>query len=244
MAFGYRRILNLSNKIKLHVNGADCPGSCDCIALEQVDSWKYLGLHLDSKLTWAKQLRHVNNKIRRLCLLLYYASKYFGRMHLNRIYKALVEPNLRYGLTQWSSAGTEALIPIERLQRKAIRTVAGIRIGQNSKYWFTKLNILTISELRRLELTVLAHRFKNFEEYFAFRGSSRSQGGTGNRTTSLLAPGWALLRSRSQPPHSAVTEFNNLPIKIRKIINFKAFRKKASEYISGRATNNRSGVRE
>lgn len=245
MAFGYRRILNLSGKIKFHKGGeTNCPNTCGCVALEQVDSWKYLGLHLDLKVTWAKQLSNLHNKIRGLCLLLYYASKFFGRTHLKRIYMALFEPNLRYGLTQWGSAGSEALIPVERLQRKAIRTMAGIRIGQNSSIWFSKLKILTLNELHRLELVVLAHRHKDRNDLFVFRGNSRMQSEQSNRTTSLLAPPWIRLRSRSQAPYSAVDEFNRLPIKIRKIINFKAFRKKASEYISGGTANSERRVRE
>lgn len=243
MAFGYRRIANLTNKIKLHSGTTGCPDSCDCVALEQVSSWKYLGIYLDSKLSWGKQLNNLNGKIRKLCLLLYYASKYFGRAHLNRIYSALVEPNLRYGVTQWGSAGSEALIPIERLQRKAVRTVAGIRIGQNSGAWFSKLNILTINELHKLELAVFAHRHRASRDYFVLRDNSRTQSGLGNRTTNLIAPLWTRLRSRSQAPYSASVEFNSLPERIRKIVNFKAFRKKVVDFITGRNANDRNSAR-
>lgn len=234
LTFGYKKSVDLRQKIKLHVECEETNGFCDCEAIEQVPHWKYLGLYLDSKLSWAEHLSYMNKKIRRLCLLLYYASKYFGRAHLHRIYTAIIEPNLRFGIQQWGAAGPAALIPLERLQRKAIRTIAGIKIGQNSSRWLTKLNILSISELHKLELTTFAQKYKNLASYFASPSGGRASDGLSCRSQNLVPPSWYRVRSRAQAPFSAVVAYNHLPNKIKTINNRKTFRKKAAEHITGR----------
>lgn len=243
LSFGYKKSVDLRQKIKLHVECNDTSGGCKCEAIEQVPHWKYLGLYLDSRLSWAEHLTYLNKKIRKLCLLLYYASKHFGRHHLLRIYTAIIEPNFRFGIPQWGSAGSTALIPLERLQRKAVRTIAGIKIGQNSSRWLTKLNILSISELHKLELSTFAQKYKSSASYFISSSGGRASDGLPGRSLNLVPPAWYRVKSRAQAPFSAVLVYNELPNKIKVIVNHKIFRKKAAEHITGRANLSRNGIR-
>lgn len=237
MPFGFQRIMDLTNKVKWHQGSTDCPHRCNCSALEQVVTWKYLGLHLDAHLTWANHLKQLNVKIRKLCYLLYYASKHFSREHLKRIYTALLEPNFRYGVTLWSSAGATLVEPIEILQRKAIRTIAGIRIGDNSAQWFSKLNVLTVNNLIKLELATFAHRHMDDPSFFRKQENERSSNSNTRRGINLVPPLWQKAKSRKQAPFAAAVEFNKLPAKIKITKSYKWFRKKAREVIATKLPN-------
>ena len=89
--------------------------------LELVTHFKYLGVILDSNLTFKKHIKMVSNTIK------------FGLQNFKQIRSSItteaaksylhcmIFSHIEYCLTTWSFAGTTALKPIEQLYKKAIR---------------------------------------------------------------------------------------------------------------------------
>jgi len=97
VSFGYKDPLDLHGRIWLH-QSPNCAVGCGCEPLSQVYEIKYLGVMLDNKLTWGAQSQYLQSCLRKLNYILFYASHQFSKFHLRKIYVALFESRLRYGV--------------------------------------------------------------------------------------------------------------------------------------------------
>lgn len=92
--------------------------------LPQTTEVKYLGFHLDRRLTWKK---HIFNKRKHLGILLTKLHWLLGRrskLTLNNkllIYKIIIKPVWTYGIQLWGSASNTNIAIFERFQSKALR---------------------------------------------------------------------------------------------------------------------------
>lgn len=94
--------------------------------LPQVQEVKYLGLHLDRRLTWAKHIKtkrkQLGIKFKKLHWLLNNKSKVTSENKL-LIYKIMLKPIWTYGIELWGTASTSNINLIQRFQSKSLRTV-------------------------------------------------------------------------------------------------------------------------
>ena len=97
VTFGYKNKIDLSGMVWLHTCNGD-QATCVCEPIGQVNEIKYLGVMLDSRLTWAAQSQYLQCALRKLNYMLYYLSQQFSRSHLIRVYKAIYDSKLRYGI--------------------------------------------------------------------------------------------------------------------------------------------------
>ncbi|CAK9820324.1 RNA-directed DNA polymerase from mobile element jockey [Anthophora plagiata] len=95
-------------------------------SLPQTKSVKYLGLHLDSKLTWEQHIRSKINQIRikrrNICWLTCKRSKLSLDNKL-LIYKTIIKPIWTYGIEMWGMAAKSHIAKIESLQSIILRTL-------------------------------------------------------------------------------------------------------------------------
>jgi hypothetical protein len=92
--------------------------------LTQPEEVKYLGIHLDRKLTWRK---HISTKRKQLDLKLRKLNWIMGRksqLSLENkllVYKAILQPIWTYGVQLWGSASNSNIETLERFQSKVLR---------------------------------------------------------------------------------------------------------------------------
>jgi hypothetical protein len=92
--------------------------------LPSADHVKYLGLHLDSKLTWR---HHIFTKGKQLGLALtkmYWLLGRCSRLSLSNkllLYKSILKPIWTYGIQLWGTASTSNIDILERFQSKTLR---------------------------------------------------------------------------------------------------------------------------
>jgi hypothetical protein len=102
----------------VHMNDMQLPNA------EQV---KYLGLHLDCKLTWR---HHIFTKRKQLGLTLTKIYWFLGRRsHLSLpnkllLYKTILKPIWTYGIQLWGTASLSNIEILERFQSKTLRLIA------------------------------------------------------------------------------------------------------------------------
>ena len=110
-------------------------------------STKYLGVHLDRRLTWkthiTKKKEQINLTYKKLRWLLNKKSK----MNINTkmiIYKTIIKPIWTYGIQLWGSACTSNLKIIDRCQSKIIREILGAPRYVTNKILLRDLQIDTV----------------------------------------------------------------------------------------------------
>jgi hypothetical protein len=94
--------------------------------LPQADDVKYLGVHLDRRLTWRKHIRskrrHLDHQLRKLYWIIGRKSQLSVENKL-LLYKALLKPIWTYGIQLWGTASTSNIEILKMFQAKALRIV-------------------------------------------------------------------------------------------------------------------------
>ena len=79
---------------------------------------KYLGLQIDSRLTFSDHINYVRSKLSRLCGMLKCLSKKLLSKYLVDFYLLYMKPVIQYGILLYGCVNKNALMPIYRLQKK------------------------------------------------------------------------------------------------------------------------------
>ena len=158
-------LINPSTKctgnFKLHIGQND---------LEIRNEAKYLGVHIDSTLSW-------NTHIQILCKKLSSAIGQMARLRtvlsnsaLRSVYFAIFHQHLQYGIAAWGFTSAANLKRIDTLQRKAIRLLSRSKLSENLDPVHKALRIMKPSDVRDFEIAKFMHRLKS------------------NRTSEVFAP--------------------------------------------------------
>lgn len=89
--------------------------------IELVDTYKYLGVLLDSNFKWKPHIENVRKKLRKSSYAIYHLSNCAPYHVLRQAYFSLVESYLRHGITAWGNAA--GCRTIEAAQNSILKTL-------------------------------------------------------------------------------------------------------------------------
>ena len=69
--------------------------------IERVPCFKFLGVIIDSNLTWSHHINYISNKLTRICGVLSRLKHYVPVLILKIIFNSLFLSHLNYGITAW-----------------------------------------------------------------------------------------------------------------------------------------------
>ena len=117
--------------------------------IPQNESVKYLGMHLDRRLTWKNHIwtkrKQLNLKTRKLYWLLGNQSK-LALSNKILLYKSILKPIWTYGIQLWGSASDSNINIIERYQSKTLRNMVNAPWFIPNELINKDLNISTVKE--------------------------------------------------------------------------------------------------
>ena len=143
------KVLNITNKKKL----IPCNYSLDDNKLEEVATYKYLGVTLDNKLKWSCHVTDCVARANRILALL--RRTMFGCTGASKeqAYKALVKPILEYGVPAWHPSTKKMEDALEKVQQRAARWIdPEVRWLPDKKKWSTSY-AASLMNLRWLSLS-------------------------------------------------------------------------------------------
>ena len=97
---------------------------------------KFLGVLIDEKLNWDEHIKTVKQKINRSFFAINRAKHFLKRKNLVTSYYSLVYPYLTYGITLWGATYDTYLSKLITMQKKIIRTIAGVQYNEHSEPLF------------------------------------------------------------------------------------------------------------
>jgi len=104
--------------------------------IKNVESTKFLGIHMDSNLTWKHHIGYIRDKISKTCGILCKARHYLSTATLRTLYYTLVYPYLYYGNTIKANTYPTRLEPVIKLQKKVVRIITFSDFRRHSKPLF------------------------------------------------------------------------------------------------------------
>src|ERR1700733_7535395 len=133
------------------------------IPLIQVEFTRFLGIdvHVDQHLTWKNHINNISSKIAKNVGILARTAYLLPTSIRLNLYYSLVYPYLTYCNMIWSSTYESRLLKLVVLQKRAVRTIAGIRKGYHTGPFYQKFGLLTINQIRSLQVCEFFYRLKN-----------------------------------------------------------------------------------
>ena len=98
------------------------------LAIEEVHTFKYLGLLLSSDMSWSPHIENICSKAKKILGLLY--RQYYSHVDIwviRQMYISLVRPHLEYACTVWDPHKQKDVLSLERVQPFAYKV--------GSKHW-------------------------------------------------------------------------------------------------------------
>ena len=129
--------------------------------LDQQHSAKYLGVTIDDKLNWKPHLNNLKSSLSRACYAICKLKSYANIKTLKNVYYSLFYSKLKYCISSYGSTTPTNLIPIFKLQKRAIRFICSEPYRAPTNPLFIKMNMLKLNEIHRLEICKLIHKMLN-----------------------------------------------------------------------------------
>ena len=126
--------------------------------IEKVNNFNYLGIIIDSHLSWKDHVCHIATKINRVNGILSRLKHILPRNILMLIYQALINSHLNYGVLTWGFN----LDRITKLQKRSIRIICGAKkYNAHTEPLFKNHNILKVEDIFILKNLLLYYRIEN-----------------------------------------------------------------------------------
>ena len=128
-------------------------------AIIEKDHVKYLGMIIDSTLTWKNHINNVSSKISKSIGLLYKIRHFVNIKIMKTLYYSLVYPHLLYAIEVWGSADDIYLNKLFILQKKVVRLMTFSDKRQNdfsflpSDPIFSKMEIIKVHDVFKLMIS-------------------------------------------------------------------------------------------
>ena len=134
--------------------------------IDVVQYFNYLGIMLDADMSWKTHVAMVRNKLSRINGILHRLKYIYPQSILITLYKSLFVPHINYGSLLWGHAGGA----LDKIQKKAVRTITYSNYIAHSEPLLKELNLLKVKDL--FDLKILKFLFKlyhnNLPPYFNF----------------------------------------------------------------------------
>ena len=133
------------------------------ISLKSFESVKYLGVTIDSKLSWSDQINALYNKASRM---LGFLERNFYKCPKNvkeKVFNALVRPLLDYGCTAWDPYRGWQSDKLEKINKRAARFVTGNhnRVHGQTSQNMRALGWPPLSERRAKNKLIMLHKIRS-----------------------------------------------------------------------------------
>ena len=139
------------HRARIKLPDTDYPIIMNKSSLSNMKNHKYLGVILDSKMSWIQHSAYVKNKVAKGIGIMFKARTYLDRRSLINLYNAYIYPYLINCVESWGNAPKCYLDQLYILQRRIVRLITFSDYNQAayvpSEYIFRELQVLPLYNL-------------------------------------------------------------------------------------------------
>ena len=118
----------------------------------------YLGVQIDSQLSWKEHITVVLNNISRGVGMLKYSKKFLSLETVQKMYLGIVEPHIGYCCSVWDCAGDTILRKLQKIQNRAARIVTNSPFDKASLPLISQLGWLNIRQMIDFETATMVYK--------------------------------------------------------------------------------------
>lgn len=198
-----------------------------------VNSIKYLGVYLQSNLSWNQHIQHMKTKVAQGTGFLYKFKNKFDRNTKFLIYNALIQSHLNYLTAVYGWKKCNELKSLQRCQNKALKVVANLPImfPTMSLYKDKFKTVLPIYGTYKLQILIYVFKIVHNIGHHTIK-FTRNQQLHNTRNNTNLSVAWCRLETTKQRiEYMGSREFNNLPQDLKLLNRISIFKKSLKDYL-------------
>ena len=138
-----------ADKIKLFMQSKE---------IMRVSDTKFLGVLVDERFSWKKQIEYVENKMSKGIGIMYRVKSKLDKKSLHMLYVTLILPYLNYCSEIWGNTYDARLKRIITLQKRAIRIIEGLKFSDHTSQTFAKYKCLKFKDIVELKNCIQAFK--------------------------------------------------------------------------------------
>ena len=127
--------------------------------LQQVEFSKYLGVYIDSHLSWQHHIDFIYNKIIKFTSIFYKIRNMLNLDILKMIYFSFVHSHFVYGIEIYANTYMKNINKLVILNNKILRILQNVSRDTHIVELYTKFNTLHIPALHNCQILKLVHKF-------------------------------------------------------------------------------------
>ena len=203
--------------------------------IPSVQSAKFLGVHLDSGLTWKRHINETENKISKSLGIIFRLSSFLPLNILRLLYCSLILPYLSYCNIVWGNTYSSHLNKLNILQKKAIRIISGAPPLSHSSHLFLNLNILKFPDINVTQQLTFVYSAlhsilpNHLTNMFVFNNSIHNY--CTRSRTDIYIPNHSTNYFQHNIRYSGPSLYNKLPPPMLKTTSVKSFSKKIKKHL-------------
>ena len=204
--------------------------------LDNVDTEKLLGIHIDPNLQFNKHVDHVCRTIASKIALLKRIKRYLPLSYRKLYYNAYILPCIDYCLTIWGNAAKCHLERIHKLQKYAARIILDAPPDSPSLPLFQELGWMNVFERVEFNKGVLLYKITHnmcpeyLSDMFTFQSSS-SYGLRSIEAQKMCIPRHKNELFKRSLQYSGAIIWNTIPLHIKEASTLQTFKNNLSKYI-------------
>jgi len=166
--FGHKTVPPCDSELELLIDGDK---------LVRAEQAKFLGVIIDSKLTWSSHVQYISLKIMKGIGIMCKLRNILPSRVLLSLYYTLIYPYLTYCVIVWGCANATTLRKLIILQKRAIRIITSSPYRAASNPLFIRLRLLKVHDIYKQQLAMFVFKFihfllpDSFCTYFTFNSS-------------------------------------------------------------------------
>ena len=188
-------------------------------------SVKFLGIDISENLSWLNHTQYICLKLSKALYLIKSLRNSVSLQVLRNVYFTKFESIFKYGIMFWGGGGKE-IDTVFKVQKKCIRAIMGVDNRASCRRLFGELEILTVTSLYILE--ILCFIIKN--RIYTTLNSDVHNYNTKHKHN-LYAQHCNTNRCKRSVINMGIKLYNNLPMELKNVSDFKVFRRKLKCYL-------------
>lgn len=171
LTINYKKSCYMIISKKLHL-ATDFKPTINGNLIEKTVNVKYLGVCLDSKLSWECHIDTMHKKLSKVCGMIYKLRHYVPLSTLKLVYYSMFHSHLQYSLLNWGRAAKTLLHKLEVLQNNILRACFFSSRYNRTNVLYFKFGALKLHDMFEMEIAKFMFKFNNqmlpssFNNYF------------------------------------------------------------------------------
>ena len=198
--------------------------------INQVKSIKFLGIHIDNRLSFNDHIANLARKLSQTIGIMYKMSSFVPSNILKMIYFSLFYPHLIYGISIWGGCGSTNVGKLVKLQQRALSLFV------NGTYYGTPLPYNSVY-LYFLLCQFQKYLFHNRRPYFVDKiielVPKHSHSTRFNLENRLNIPFYNKSVNQNQFLYNAVDKWNSIPTDLKTLMPTHIFKRKLMRFLRG-----------